>query len=331
MSPVVEQRIIQVSSIISNGSLYRLGRQISHVSSETHRLKAFYSSVKEVGILQPLLTHECSPGEYHLMDGFFRIKLCIKHGIENVPITLFPAGTRPETPLKALIACRHPWLLSSAPARIHFVSLLNKLRIDRRRICEIFLPLLGIEPHEVFLRKYELAARLPEDVLQYCEEKNFSMKQCLQLSAYTEELLSTILSWKSHLAITSSIFEELLSNLAACIRRSGKTLAQTLDKIGADRILSAPSDSIQQKTINIRHAIHRQCFPILTVKNEKMNDIKKSFNLPANASFTWDETLEMKKLSFFVTIKNMPEWKTFIGAAGKDTVDEKVRLLLEEL
>ncbi|MBI3535689.1 MAG: hypothetical protein HY072_09435, partial [Deltaproteobacteria bacterium] len=189
------------------------------VVSENGYLSSLECSLNTLGLLEPLVAHRDTRGEIHLVDGFKRAALLKCNGAKHCRVKIL----LPETPLdyilNLLFLSQSHRILFSFVSRASFVNLCLDLGLENKQIIDRFLPILGFEGHETIMRNCAKVIKLPKLVLEFCYKKRFSMKQCVHLTHFSDELLTIVFSWKDILNLTASLIEELLEGLETILKR----------------------------------------------------------------------------------------------------------------
>ena len=219
---------------------------------------------------------------------------------------------------------------SSLITRVHFVSFAHKLGIDDKALLLDYLPLLGLKGHKAVLRKLKAVAKLPQVVLDFCDEKYFSMRQCNNLTRYPSDLLSQVFSWKDDLYLTASMVEEILNNLKDYLRGTGVSLAEFLEDQEVKDLFNA-SLRPQERTKQFRTLIKERRFPILSDVNLKLERIRKQISLPGNIGLLWDTTLERRELQLLVKIHEPEDWENYLKVLKRESLRQGIADMLKDL
>ena len=242
----------------------------------------------------PILLYKDAHNILHLADGFQRIKYASKD-------TPYHTCTDLEKVLDMILQANKTKITQSLASKIYFIKKLQELKIPKKTIQSYFLSALDLDNHKVMLPKYLKISNLPLQALQFCAEKQLSLKQCIHLFNLPQNLLLTILSWKSNINLTLSIILELVENINDYLRGQNITLNTLLNKPELKQIMSS-NLSNHEKTTQLRTYIKQLRFPILTQTNAKLNKIKETMQLPSNLNLTWDQTLENKAITIQINL-----------------------------
>ncbi len=303
--------------------------QVAGWNNEDNKLSALANSIKSTGIQLPLLIHK-SGDEVHLVDGFKRAVVAKSLEIENIPCCFLPEDISLRDVLAFLFIEQNELIISSLVTRARFVAFAQKQGLDNTTLLEYYFPLLGLKSHAAVLKKLKAIDKLPQKVLDFCDEKHFSMRQCSSLTRYPSDLLSQVFSWKDELYLTASMAEEILTNLKDYLRGTGISLAEFVDDKEV-KDLSNSSLSSQERTRRFRSLLKKRRFPILTDVNIKMDHIRKQISLPDNIKLSWDPTLEKRELRLALTIHEPEDWDNNLKVLKKVSLKQGIADMLKDL
>ncbi len=288
------------------------------------------SSMAALGLQTAVLLHETGAGRLCVVDGFRRLGAAAALGWQTIPArVLSPEISGVE--LFALVAeARRERLAASLVKRLRFLHLAHTMKIEQSALIARFMPLLGMESHEHVLRRCLIAAQLPEDVLDFCETKNFSLKQCLHLTRHPREQLEWIFAWRERLSLTASMMEEVLNHLKDYLNGSETSLEELKARPDLNAILYAEA-SAQERTRQLRDWIRSLRFPLLTRTNRELEQTRDEMHLPAHIRVSWDPTLEHQRLDIAISITSREAWRGAQEMLGKASFEQGLADLLEGL
>lgn len=323
-----EIRSVPLDSLITRNSRYHLGAG----PSETAEISTQYlaDSMAQIGLQTPLLAHDPGSGEIHLLDGFLRAAAARKLGWEAVDCAILP----PETPSIQILllhaSVRRENLSSSLIMRVRFVRLARELGVDDDTICMQLMPILGLDPHGQVLKRCKAIGELPDEILDFCDEKRFALKQCFHLTRHPPELLETVFSWRDRLSLTASILEELLENLKDHLRATRQD-AKSVGSTPELQSLLTSDLNPQEKTKRVSEWVRRLRFPVLTETNEQLESLCAELSLPSHIRISWDRTLEHRRVDVAISARNADEWESALETLRKDSLSGGITELLAKM
>lgn len=153
---------------------------------------------------------------------------------------------------------------------------------------------------------------LPAKTKAFCDSKKFSLKQCLKLCDYPQNLLNLFNDLLETLPISAGMYLDLIENAHDCLQNKTLTLTD-LKKIlfpQNQTPITNPNDSIQK----IRSQIHALRFPIKTKINNRLNHALKDQKLPQNIKISWDENLENPTATIQITATDIKNFQDSLKA-----------------
>ncbi len=321
-------RYLKLDEFEIDNSDYRFNQPVTWDSLDPYYV-LLERSLKETGIQSPLLLYKSGEGTLHLIDGFKRVAFSRRFGIETVPCKILSDISLEEI-LDSILIENFPRIQSTSATRIKFVCFALKTGLNRDTLIQKYLPLLQFESHKSILRNCERVGKLPEEILDFFEEKRFSPKQCNHLSRHPRDLLVTVFSIKNDMAYTASILEEILNNIGDYLRASDKEIANFAQDEEVQAIIHSHL-SPQEKTSKFRDLVKRKRYPILTKTNKEIEDIHKQIGLPADILLTWDKTLEKKEVAVSIRVNSLQKWRSATETLDGDNVKRGISSILEKL
>ncbi len=327
---IQETRPIPLGSIVAEDSLYRLSGTAGKVDTTDPRHLLLLRSLERLGMQTPLLVQTSDTGELHLMEGFRRLEAARGLGWETAPCRVLPPDIPLPERLDLLLSCRWGRLQSGIVPKSRFLNLALGLGLPRKNVLSRIMPLLQLEGHEWVLRHCEAVAALPAGVLDYCELKGFSLKQCTHLSRHPGELLELVFAWRERLGLTASIVAELLEHIRDYLRAHHLTTKDFLDLPNLREVMDAPC-SVQERTRRLRRLVRSLRFPLLTEVEQRMEGIRRRMGLPANVRASWDPSLEQRAVELHITLNDPQAWPATRDGLAAPSIAQGIEELLEEL
>jgi hypothetical protein len=283
-----------------------------------------------LGILYPIIVYKDSNGLINLIDGRKRAEFA-KQSKERIIRAMVLPETTPITDIVSLIHCnKRNDIESSVMNKVQFLYFAISMNIPESWILQVLCVPLEFKPHAVFLRECERIYHLPRQLRQFCHEKKFSLKQLLNLSYYSPDILSQLIEWNSTLQLTASTLDEIASNLKDYLRATNKSIQDFLVEPEVEDILES-SLSKRDKTEKLRQLLYLKRFPTLFEVNSNIRHIIKQLHLPKEIQVTWDSTLENKNLDVTVNINDPQKWQQVLDALTSPDVKKAVQSILNEL
>lgn len=291
---------------------------------------ALEKSIKKEGIITPIITYKSDNGEYFLIDGINRLLIAKKSNISEIDCLLVENISK-DIFLQMIYTAQYNKISQSTISKISFLKLAIDIAPNNKELLNNLFPLLGLKNTPQVLKKIEKIASLPEEIILFFHEKNFSYKQCVNLSQYPKDLLEGLFSFKDKLNITASVALELLDHIASYLKMHNIDYNTFINNSSIEEIMSSSKHNNQQRTKIFRDYIFQKRFPILSKTNEKMRSIKEKIDLDKNTSIQWDNYLENNFLTLTCQVDSSEIWPSIVENLSSNSVKAGISDLLKEL
>lgn len=318
---VVDQ--FSLNKITSTKSAYQ-----PYPASMQSKSPSMQLSIEQQGIVSPLIVHELN-GSYQIIDGFKRADVAQSLQLRALPCSILPRDTSALDIATLIIQKDETLLRHSASRKSLFLALCHKLRLEGPTLSPL-LDLLSIENHPRVIRQYLNVAELPDEVLAFCDEKGFSLKQCAHLSKHPRGLLIQLFQWRKQLHFTAAVIEEILGNFKDIIRVEDVDI-KTIEQEDAFIAIMQSQSNNQQRTQALRHWLRLRRYPRLSAIQSKMDNTVSNMKLTKSVALNWDRSLENRALTITARITEPEQWPDICQSLSGSTVQNGIDALLEEL
>ena len=151
--------------------------------------------------------------------------------------------------------------------------------VDRPTSAQRLGPALGVEPHEVVVKRHLELLRVPSGLADWLEQKGVSLKRALAFSRVRPDDAAVLLDLASRFEPSARALEEWHAMLVGISKRDGSTFAAVLGAAGE------PNDSA-----SLRDGLWRQRY-------------LAALSLPDGASVHWDDSFEREGCELRLPIK----------------------------
>jgi len=318
---------ININDVLIDDSRFALRKFLfDSVSEPSCHINTFCT----LGILYPIIVYKDSKGPVHLVDGRKRAEYAKQSQDRMIRAMVLP-GTTPVTDIVSLIHCnKRNDIESSVMNKVQFLCFAISMNVPESWILKVLCGALEFRPHTEFLRECERIFHLPRQLRQFCHEKKFSLKQLLNLSYYSPDILNQLIKWKCTLQLTASTLDEIASHLRDYLKASNKSMKDFLVETDVEDVLES-SLSQRDKTEKLRQLLYLKRFPILSAVNTNIGNIIKQLQLPKEIQITWDRTLENKNVDVTANIKDPQKWQLLLDTLSSPDVKKAVQSILDEL
>ncbi len=318
---------ISINDILIDKSRFSLKRFLFETNSDRACLE---KSFKNLGILHPVVVLKEGEKQLHLIDGKKRIQFAKQNQINTVRATVLSESIL-VTDIITLILCNKINEINlSVMNKVQFICFAIYLSAPGSWVIDSLCIPFGFKPYSEFLHECKSMNNLPKGLKLFCHEKNFSLKQILNLTYYPEDVLIQLINWKSELQLTASILDEIASNLKDYLKSYNKTVSDFVSEPGVQEVFES-SLSPRDKTQILRQLIYLKCFPILSSVNARIQNTIKNLGLPHEININWDSSLENKNIDLIVHLKDPKKWQKALDTLNSKKVKDAIKLILKEL
>ena len=319
---------LPLAEIVVADSRYRFFRKA--LWDETDRRQTLLAnSIKSSGMINPIIVHKIGEGAYHIVDGFSRALWALNQNDTDIKALAYPEGEPVENIV--LIA-----LLEVAKSDLPFakkallVALAKSLGVKEDTLVTTILPALGFEPHNNILKNIENGVTLPDEILEYCSAKNFSMKQVNALSRRNESVLNSVFSWREKINLTARLFEAMTEQISDIVKARDINLDEFMEIAEIKAALNSKASS-HERTERLKNAIEILVRPTLATVNSEIKDVAGSAALPKGTAISWDRTLEKQEVNVSVTASSKDQFVTAVKALSSDKTVTAVKNIIDKL
>jgi len=289
--------------------------------------KPLTSSIRRVGLLQPVLLRKLPSQKYQIVSGFKRVLACRDLDFETIDAFVYDLESLEDLEgfrwnLWDTLAVR---TLNLAEKAIVLDKLLHRFGLEERGIVRDYMPILGLEPSLKVLEGYLQVHQLEEEVKDYLVAKEIPLKLALELLRFSPEDRKQILSLVRPLELNVHTLKEFLTLIEEVIGRDGIRVENLLDDSGIRDILANLMLSISQKTEKIRKILKRIRYPRLTGLEDQIQEKLQQLRLPKAISIAPPPFLEGDQLKVTFQFRDKKDLENVLGKlhelADKEELD----------
>jgi len=193
----------------------------------------------------------------------------------------------------------------------------------------LLFPLLGLKSDAGLIDRYLQILSLTLLIIKYLIEKNASVKTWLFILKFTPDEQSD-LDDLIRLRPTLSIFEEIANTLYEIQKREHLSQKDLLQQLQWNNILTDENRESKERIGQIRMAVTRRRFPLLSTRKESVETEFRQISLPENASMHYDDTFEKKELRLSWRLETKADIKKMTDFYTDDAF-RKIQQLLDTL
>lgn len=244
--------------------------------------EALKASIREVGLLEPLLLRQAGEG-YELVCGAKRLKALEELGHKEAEAKVFKAEDITEREAVCMaVAHNFPRglnLMEKAKA----AERLERMGVPQEEVIKRWLPLMGLQPHKGLWVKLKALLHLPEGLQTYLVQHGLSLSASLELLSFEPEELEALEEMLRSLRPGENKFKEVLRHLRDVSRQEGISAACLLEQ--AREIWEDKQRPRLERLEGLRRWLRQRRYPRLWSLEEEFRKFKASLQLPPEVAF----------------------------------------------
>ena len=184
------------------------------------------------------------------------------------------------------------------------------LGASRADIASRLAPALGLDPHEVVVRRHLMLLRVEESLAEWLERKGVSLKRALAFTRTRPEDARRLVDLITGLDPSARALEEWHRMLLDISKRDGTSLSAVLDGIGHQLPLETESNlSPADRANRLRESLWALRYPAWSTAQVEVEKILHKLCLPDGAEITWDRQFEKEGCSLILPIRILEQFR----------------------
>ena len=292
-------------------------------------LQSLRSSIKEIGLIQPVLLRKKSGG-YQIVCGFRRVSAMKELGKSEIEVRVFEEKEMDAFQLFSLSLHENLTTrgFNAVEKAIALEKLIHRFQIHPDKVIKTFLPLFSLEPNEKILNTYLSLAQMEDEIKTYVLKEEVSRSNIRRLTGLTPEDRMAILSLISPLRLGENRLREALTLLEEISRRNQCTAREIVQRPEIQTILSQKELTPSQKTERVKKVLMDLRYPKMRQLEENFEKKRKDLNLPSNISLRHQPFFEGKGLKVEFQFETMEEYRSILLSLSQLVAKEEFREMI---
>jgi len=243
------------------------------------------TSLKLVGLLEPLILRERGDGRCQIVCGYKRAQALLLLGVPEAQAFVYHQGELDD--LRALLLTvghnlTHPLNLVE---KAQILEKLFSFGVAEREVIDRYLPLVGLQPNVRILKQVIGLVGLERGLREYLARENLSLSTSILFSSLDQEGQEAILPLLEALRPGENRVKEIITFLREISLRDGVSVSFLLASEEIGKIFDDQETPRPQRIEQLRRIFKEMRFPQLTAMEGKFTDYKRSLSLPPQISF----------------------------------------------
>jgi hypothetical protein len=290
--------------------------------SENLNFPPLLESLREIGQLNPVILTASRPSI--VICGFRRL-----HSLKQLCRSRAFARVIPEDRHEKLFQLAlwdnlsHRQLDPLEKARTLF-KLKNEFQISGDALVNVYLPLLGLSPHENVLRSYIRLNEIHPGLRQCLSENRLTLSSLETLAPMHEQVQSRISALMDKIRLSASLQKKLFDILKDLAVIGGSQPGTDLENPDALSVIDDARLSPFQKGEKLYELVYRRRNPRLSRAEEQFRDKKKLLHLPGSIKVAADPFFENPGIHVEFEARNAQHFREMAAALQKAAQTEAI-------
>lgn len=278
-------------------------------------LQRLQSSIKEIGLIQPVLLREKEDG-YQIICGFRRISVMRELGNREIESRVF--GKKEMDEFRLFSVCLHENVttrgFNTVEKAIALDKLVHRLQINPMTVIKTFLPLLSLETNEKILNTYLSLSRMEDELKRYVVQGEVSRSNIRRFSSMTAQDRMAILPFISWLKLGENSLREIITLLEEISGRDKRTVREIIHRSEVESILSQRELTPSQRTERVKRVLMDLRYPRMRQLEERFEKRRKGLSLPTGISIHHQPYFEGKGLRIEFRFETAEEYRSLVSS-----------------
>ncbi len=286
------------------------------ISFETADITFLARSIKEIGLITPLVVKPVKDHKYILISGFNRIRALSYNNETKVPVSQIDGNTGECRCLLfaiSSVAFKRPLTQVETIISIKRLSEFLEIKEMANKSPAIFNMLLS----ESYIEDLLKIGSLPDKGLELIHTGNLSLKPAKKISRLDKDSIGFFLDIFSKIRASVSVQLEIIQNILEISAREGVPPTSIFNNSKTRNLLCGETSDIILKTHQFRTMVFDQRYPILSKTRQTIKEKIASIKFPGNLNLIPPENFESRYYSIVFKIKNLDEFRKNIDYLAK--------------
>jgi ParB family transcriptional regulator, chromosome partitioning protein len=294
-------------------------------------LRALRSSMRELGLLEPVLLRE-RPEGYQILSGFRRLSVLHELGFGEVESRIIDAKAPDDVKLFAIALHENLTTrgLNTVETALALHKLVHQFKIESHLVIRDYLPLFGLETNAKILSTYLSLAAMEEGVKKYVLQEEVSRSNIRKLASFAHEDRSELIPFLSSMKLGESRLREILTLLEEISRRDQIPMRKVLLKPEIQEAADHQELTPSQKTEKIKRILMTLRYPRMNQLEESFEKRKRQLHLPSGISLCHRPYFESKGIKIELQFMTLEEYRSLLRALSLLPEKEGFRELLDQ-
>ncbi len=256
------------------------------------------NSIKNVGVINPIILRHTQDGAYQVVAGYKRLLACQELNRQTIPALVYEPHDL--SPMQAFLFNLHDNVFTRPLSIVEkfnvCVKLIKTFAVTEEDVVRNYLPLLGEEPSYKVLHQFLNLEQLIEPMKAHVVEKQVALSSAMRIAEFSPSTQSSLLNVLKHVNPSTNKLNELLTLIREIAARDGTSVEEILQRYQLLTIVADPSVAAPEKVAALRQTLRSVRLPHLTERQKQLTQLIQGLQLPQQAKLIADPYFEDPKL-----------------------------------
>jgi len=256
------------------------------------------NSIKNVGVINPIILRHTQDGAYQVVAGYKRLLACQELNRQTIPALVYEPHDL--SPMQAFLFNLHDNVFTRPLSIVEkfnvCVKLIKTFAVTEEDVVRNYLPLLGEEPSYKVLHQFLNLEQLIEPMKAHVVEKQAALSSAMRIAEFSPSTQSALLNVLKHVNPSTNKLNELLTLIREIAARDGTSVEEILQRYQLLTIVADPSVAAPEKVAALRQTLRSVRLPHLTERQKQLTQLIQGLQLPQQAKLIADPYFEDPKL-----------------------------------
>ncbi|MBI2344138.1 MAG: ParB/RepB/Spo0J family partition protein [Deltaproteobacteria bacterium] len=285
----------------------------------SRNLDALVSSMKTIGIVQPILVRHTVDGTYQIVTGYRRVLASQKLARQTIPALVYEHTDL--SVLQAFLYNLHDNLATRQLSIVEKSNTLHKLAYvystAEDELVKRYLPMMGEEPSYKVLHQLLSLHQCSGPMKELVVDHQYALSSAARIAEFSPTTQEALLSVLRPLRATTAKLNELLSMIREISARDAMTVEEVLQRYQLLSVVADPGVAPTAKMAALRQTLRGVRLPTLARRQQQFAGLLQELQLPNMAKITADPYFEDNKLKLECQIRGPEELETIVSHLQK--------------
>ena len=256
------------------------------------------TSIKKIGVSQPIVVRHTEDGAYQIVSGYKRVRACQELGRQTIPALIHEHTDL--SPVQAFIRNLNENAFTREFNIIEKATALSKLRehygVGEEDLVNSYLPLMNEDPSYKLLHQYLTLATLIESMKQHIIDAGIALSSAARIAEFSPTTQSELIKVLQPIRPNTTKLNELLTLIREIAARDGATVESILHRYQLLRIVTDPNAAQPERMAALRETLHGVRMPHLAKKQAEFATMIQDLELPNSVKLHSDPMFENSKM-----------------------------------